>query len=527
MRILFASAEVYPLTKTGGLADVSAALPAALVDQGAEVHVIVPGYPQALSSAVGKSIAAEFNKDGAVPTRLIAARLPDSGLPVWLVDAPALFDRPGSPYRDSRGVDWTDNAERFAWFCQVAAKLASGELVSGWRADVVHANDWHAGLVPALLGTSKDQSPATLFTIHNLAYQGLFPSSVLPSLGVPADLFTPDGIEFHGKVSFLKAGLRYSDRITTVSPSYAREILTPEYGCGLDGLLHHRRGALSGILNGVDYRIWNPETDRHLPAKFGLDDLSGKSRCKEALQREHGLNVEPNTPLIIWLSRITDQKMADVVSSTLHRILDRDVQLAMLGDGEPALEEQFRDAAQHYPGRLAVRIGYEEKLAHRLLGAADLLLHPCRFEPCGLTPLYALRYGAVPIVRHVGGLADTVVDATEWAAQVGSATGFAFQEPTASAMLDCLDRALSFYVEQTRWLKLQRRSMSREFGWGDSARRYLALYRKLKPSSTPDRSADSHIVEFRQISKPAIPHLGSDDIARTLLRHPAPPNAVA
>ena len=482
MRVLFASAEVYPLVKTGGLADVTAALPQALSNLRVDVQLIVPAYPQALSAVVEKSVAVEIaSKDGARPTRLIKARMPDSGLPVWLVDAPGLFDRPGTPYRDERGCDWPDNAERFAWFCQVAAKFAVGELVPAWSADAVHANDWHTGLLPVFLGAQGGRRPGTVFTIHNLAYQGRFPGAVLPQIGLAPELLTPDGLEFYGDISFLKAGIRFSDRITTVSPSYAREILTPEYGCGLDGLLRHRMNRLSGILNGIDYKIWDPSSDCHLPTNFGANDMSGKSACKADLQRELKLDVDPGIPLIVWLSRITDQKMADVVIHTLHRIFDRDVQLAVLGNGDPPFEEQFQDAAQHHPGRLSVRIGYEEAPAHRYLGGADMLLHPCRFEPCGLTPLYAMRFGALPIVRHVGGLADTIVDATEWTVPGGSATGFAFREPNATAMLNCLDRALAFYGNQSLWNQMRRRAMSREFGWDTSARRYLALYRKLAP----------------------------------------------
>jgi starch synthase len=481
MRILFASAEAYPLAKTGGLADVSGALPRALAEFGVDVRLVLPGYPQVLAAAADKKVARDFADGNA---RLISARMPDSGIPVWLLECPKFYARSGSPYTDRDGRDWPDNAQRFALFCQVAAGLALGNLVDGWRADIVHANDWHAGLLPVLLGTG-DNRPATIFTIHNLAYQGLFPSSTLPSLGIDDEHFTPDGIEFYGKVSFLKAGIRFSDRITTVSPSYAREIMTPDYGCGLDGLLRQRMHHVSGILNGVDYAVWSPEQDPHLPARFSADDMSGKLTCKRSLQRELALDADPAVPLVVWLSRITDQKMADVVTRTLNRIMDRDVQLAVLGDGDPALEEQFQEAAQHYPGRLAVRIGYQEPLAHRYLGGADLLLHPCRFEPCGLTPLYAMRYGVLPLVRQVGGLTDTIVYATEWTIRAGNATGFCFRDVTASAMLDCLDRALGFYTEQALWNQMRRRAMSRRFGWDSAARRYLALYRKLGPAQQP------------------------------------------
>jgi starch synthase len=501
MRVLFATSESYPLAKTGGLGDVCGALPTALMALGVDVRIILPAYPQAIAAAADKSLVAEFeSEDGSGPWRVIAARMPDSGVPVYLVDCPGFNDRAGTVYRDEHGRDWPDNAQRFARFCHAAARLARGELDRDWQADVVHSNDWPTGLLPTLLALTGPAQPATVFTIHNLAYQGVFPSTVMPSLGVPDDLFTPDGIEFYGQVSFLKAGIRFADAVTTVSPSYAREILTPDYGCGLDGLLRHRGDDLTGILNGVDYDIWDPAQDPHLTAQFNPDDMAGKRICKSALQAELGLEANPSVPLLVWLSRITDQKMADVVCHALHLILNRDVQLAFLGEGDPGLEAKFRDAGQHYPGRLAVRIGYEEPLAHRLHAGADLLLHPSRFEPCGLTPLYAMRYGTLPVVRHVGGLTDTVMDASEWAVRAGSATGFAFRDPSASAMLDCLDRALAFYAHQPRWRKLQQRAMSREFGWDASARRYLALYRKLAPTAAPQkhdleivRIAPSHV----------------------------------
>ncbi|PWB66083.1 MAG: glycogen synthase GlgA [Bradyrhizobiaceae bacterium] len=522
MRVLFVSAEIFPLAKTGGLADVSAALPQALVQGGMDVRLVLPAYPRALALATEKEIVAELpDATGSEPLRVIAARIPDSGLPVWLVDAPNLYDRPGTPYLDEAGCDWPDNARRFATFSRVAAKIALGEVDRDWHADVVHANDWHTGLLPLLIGQSTKERPPTIFTIHNLAYQGLFPHSVLPVIGLPDGLFTPDGVEYYGRVSFMKAGIRFSQAITTVSPSYAQEILTADYGCGLDGLLNLRRRDITGILNGVDYSIWDPAHDPHLPVSFDVGNMAGKLACKEELQRELGLTTDPAVPLVVWLSRITDQKMADVVARTLHRIFERDVQLAVLGDGEPALEAEFRDAAAHYPGRLAVRIGYREELAHRHLAGADLLLHPSRFEPCGLTPLYAMRYGAVPIVRHVGGMSDTIVDTTEWTAACGCATGFAFAQPNADALLDCLDRALAFYGQRSIWSRIQQRAMSRRFGWAEAAKRYSSLYRKLAPDTAaviPERPPERLVPAKRMAlvhetvgAPPRVKGLAADD----------------
>lgn len=486
MRVLFISAEIYPLAKTGGLADVSAALPRALAGLGIDVRLIMPAYPRALAAAANKSIQIDL---GALAdsgdTRLIAANMPDSGLPVWLVDCPGLFQRAGGPYQDENGVDWPDNARRFAQFNHVAARLALGEVLAGWRPDVVHANDWHAGLVPALIAATPEAKPATVFTIHNVAYQGHFPASAFALLGLPDETFSADGVEFYGGVSFLKAGIRYADHITTVSPSYAGEILTSEFGCGLDGLLRQRAGDLSGILNGVDYGTWDPRSDLYLPAGFSASNISGKRVCKAQLQAELGLEQAPEAPLVAFVSRLTGQKMADVVLETLPAIIARDVQFALLGEGEREFESRLRDMARRAPHRLAVRIGYEEPLAHRIQAGADILLHPSRFEPCGLVQLYAMRYGTVPVVRQIGGLADTVVDASDVAIRLRTATGFAFRQPTGDAMLACLDRALALYRQPLAWRKVQRQAMRQDFGWQASAERYAALYRYLAPFAAP------------------------------------------
>ena len=485
MRVLFVSSEIYPLAKTGGLADVSAALPLALAGLGVDVRLLLPAYPQALEAAANKATEAEWLDDRNGPVRLIAACTPDSGLPLWLVDCPALFQRRGGLYGDESGRDWPDNARRYALFNRVAADLAAGILMPGWQPDLVHGNDWHTGLIPLLLAQCPGPRPATLFTIHNLAFQGLFPPERFAELGLAPSLFAPEGVEFYGKISFLKSGIQFSDWLSTVSPNYARETQTPEFGCGMDGLLRHRTDRLSGILNGVDYRVWDPASDPHLPANYTAKDTTGKRVCKAQLQRELGLEAEPARPLVIYLSRVTDQKMADVVLEALPHILARGAQFALLGKGDPDLETGFRVAEQAHPGRIAARIGYEEPLAHRFFAGADILLHPSRFEPCGLSQLYALRYGTLPIVRSVGGLADTVVDASDALIQLEAANGFAFQEASAAAMLACLDRALALYGQPVLWRKVQRVGMRQDFGWEESARKYLALYRRLAPQAAP------------------------------------------
>ncbi len=484
MRVLFVSSEIYPLAKTGGLADVSAALPKALSALGVDMQLLLPAYPKAIEAAANKSVALELaDFMGAGPMRLISARTPDAGLPIWLVDCPSLFRRSGGPYQDESGQDWSDNAQRFALFSHVAARLSRGHLLEDWRADLVHGNDWPAGPVSAILAADAGAGPATVFTIHNLAYQGLFPAALYPQLGLPDDAFDPDGLEFYGQISFLKAGIRYSDRLTTVSPTYAREILTPDYGCGLEGLLQRRAQDLVGILNGVDYRIWDPATDSCLPANFSLRNIAGKRACKTAVQKEFGLEADPDAALIVYISRITDQKMADVVAAALPEIVESGAQCALLGNGARPLEEQFERAARRYPGRIAVRIGYEEPLAHRLLAGGDILLHPARFEPCGLTQLYAMRYGTLPVVRSTGGLCDTVVDATDVTVSRGTATGFAFERAGGADMLDCLRRALALYRQPLAWRKVQRQAIAQHFGWEAPARRYLTLYHSLVPEA--------------------------------------------
>lgn len=484
MRVLFVSSEIYPLAKTGGLADVSAALPKALTALGVEMQLLLPGYPKAIESAANKSVEVELaDFMGAGPIRLISARTPDTALPIWLVDCPSLFRRSGGPYQDDDGQDWPDNAQRFAMFNHVAARLSLGLLVPNWRADIVHANDWHAGLLPMILAGTPGQRPATVFTMHNLAYQGLFPAAVYPQLGLPSDSFTPGGLEFYGKLSFLKAGISYSDRLTTVSPTYAREILTAEYGFGLEGLLEHRAKDLVGILNGADYGIWDPATDTNLSDNFNLRDIAGKRVCKTALQEELGLKADSEAALAVFISRMTDQKMADVVAIALPKIIECGIQCAVLGDGDRLLEERFELAARRHSGQIAARIGYEEPLAHRVLAGGDILLHPARFEPCGLTQIYAMRYGTLPVVRSTGGLCDTVVDATDRSDFGGTGTGFAFENANGADMLRCIERALVLYRHPLAWRKVQRRAMAQDFGWSESARRYLALYQDLAPQA--------------------------------------------
>jgi starch synthase len=479
MRVLFVSAEIFPLAKTGGLADVSAALPATLSELGVDVRLMMPAYPQALASAIGQQVIAELPELlGAPPCRIISALTPGSHLPLLLLDCPALYRRDGGPYQASDGGDWPDNAQRFALLSRVAAEIAVGKILPEWRADIVHGNDWHTGLLPLYLSLIGGYRPATLLTIHNLAFQGLFPRETFDSLGLPAGIFTPDGVEFHGAVSFLKAGIRYSDKLTTVSPTYAQEILTPAFGCGLDGVLKTRAADFVGILNGIDEQVWGPANDRYLPEPYDAASLEGKRMCKAHVQRELDL-TDGARPLVAILSRLTQQKMADTVAKSVDKIVAQGAQIALVGDGDKEIESAFLDVAHDYPGRVAVRIGYQEPLAHRLFAGADLLLAPARFEPCGLTPIYAMRYGTLPVVRSTGGMADAVIPANQETIREGTATGFAFERATGEDMLACLGHALTIYEDSARWRQIQLQAMGRQSGWMNAASQYLTLYEGL------------------------------------------------
>jgi starch synthase len=482
-RVLFVSSEAYPLAKTGGLGDVCSALPATLSRLGADIRLMIPAYPQALDVAFNKRVVAEFHDlVGESGCRLIAGTMPDSGLPVLLLDAPHLFGRAGGLYQDGNGCDWRDNHRRFAVFCHAAARIAGGGI-AGWRPDVVHANDWHTGLLPALLRQAGPQRPRSVFTIHNLAFQGNFPLQVLSDLGLPPEAATPEGIEFYGQLSFMKSGIRYADRLTTVSPTYASEILTPEHGCGLEGLLRSRADDLTGILNGVDYDIWCPSKDAELPQQYTADDIAGKRSCKAALQQELDLPQAPDAPLMIFVNRLTHQKMADIVLEGLPEALASGAQIVIHGEGERRFEAAFQQMATQFPRQMATRVGYAESLAHRLNAAGDISLTPSRFEPCGLTTMYAMRYGAMPLTRPVGGLADTVQDAGHTHGDYAQGTGFVFGKATAVELASCMRRAMDWYRNVDAWRPLQRRAMRRDFGWERSAQRYLDVYGELAPAA--------------------------------------------
>ena len=480
MRVLFVCSEIAPWVKTGGLGDVAAALPPALAELGVEVRLLLPGYPALLAAHADRRplddvAGARVAPAADLPEARLSLATSGEGLTYVFIECPALFDRPGGPYQHG-GVDWPDNALRFGLLSRTAAWLASHESSSNWRPDVLHCHDWQAALAPAYQRFRFDTSVPSLVTIHNLAFQGIFPRETLTTLDLPDRAFTIDGVEFHGSVSFLKAGLALATRLNTVSPGYAREILDAPHGCGLDALLRHRRDALSGILNGIDTEQWDPATDPYLPQRYTTDRMECKRANKRALQAEVGLPAM-DSPLLGSVGRMTAQKGVDLMLDCAEALVARGVQLALLGSGEAEFEQRALHLAGRHPQHIAVRIGYDEGLAHRIEAGADFFLMPSRFEPCGLNQLYSQRYGTPPIVHRTGGLADTVVDATSAQLAEGCATGIVFDAPTADGLLAAIERALSLTGEQYRGL--QQAGMGRDFSWHASAQRYLELYREL------------------------------------------------
>jgi starch synthase len=480
--VLQVSAEFYPLLKTGGLADVTGALPAALARAGANVRLLLPGFPAIRAGVTGLRPLAEHVAPWGERAVVLGGTWNGHG--IYVIDAPALYERPGNPYLDAHGVAYADNHRRFALLGQAAAALGNG-LDARWQPQIVHAHDWHAALAPALVHHARHRrppgspSPATVFTIHNLAYQGAFAASTFVDLGLPGDAYHLDGVEFHGQVSFMKAGLQYADRITTVSPTYAREIQGREQGCGLDGLLRKRHNVLSGILNGVDTAVWNPAADSAIAQPFDARRLARKAINKAALQRQFGLARRPEAPLFGVVSRMTEQKGLQWVLTGLSELLARGGQLVVLGSGDAALEAAFRAAAQAHPRAVAVHIGYDETLSHRVFAGTDVTLVPSRFEPCGLTQMYGLAYGSLPLVHRVGGLADTVVDVALENLADGSATGFVFDAFDGAAYGAALRRAFALYARAAQWRRVQRTAMGRVFDWDAAAAQYAALYRSL------------------------------------------------
>ena len=491
LHVLAVTPEVFPLVKTGGLADVAGALPLALRELEIDTTTLVPGYPAVMAALTGaEEVRAEPALFGG-PARLLRATA--GGLDLLVLDAPHLFARFGNPYLGPDGRDWPDNAMRFAALGWMAAMVAAGG-VAGIAPDILHAHDWQAGLASVYLryqdGPHQDgphrggrhrggRRPGTVITVHNLAFQGIFPAELLSALGLPPESFGIDGVEYYGSIGFLKGGLALSDRITTVSPSYAAEILTPDGAMGLVGLLRTRAGVLHGILNGIDDTIWNPAADRLIASAFSVTRLNRRARNKAELQDRFGLTAGPDTLLLGVISRLTAQKGLDLLLADIGILAELGMQLALLGSGERAMEAGFQAAAAAHPGHIGCIIGYDEALAHLIQAGADALLVPSRFEPCGLTQLCALHYGAIPVVSRVGGLADSVIDANEAALTAGSATGIQFSPVTADGLGGALRRTAALWRDQAAWRKMQRNAMKHDVSWRRPAARYAALYRDL------------------------------------------------
>ncbi len=481
MNVLQVSAEIFPLLKTGGLADIAGALPAALSAAGCDVRLLLPGFPTILQDLRDANVLRTLVTPWGDTVALRRGRLAALDTQAYVIDAPGLYLRPGGPYVDEQHRPYPDNCRRFAALGWVASELALG-LDTTWQPQVVHSHDWHAALAPAYLAFSRQPSRphvGSVYTVHNLAYQGNFAATHFPELGLPNEAFAIDGLEFHGQISFMKAGVFYADRIVTVSPSYAKEIQTAEQGCGLDGLLRARSDVLSGILNAVDETVWNPATDKLIPFPYQAIDSGGKARCKAALQAEMGLAIDKEAPLFGVVSRLTEQKGLHLMIAAIDEVVARGGQLVVLGSGDSGLENMLREQATRQPHRVAVRLGYDESLAHRIFAAIDVILVPSRFEPCGLTQMYGLKYGALPLVHRVGGLADTVVDCTLEDLAEQNANGFMFDDFSNEGFARALRRAFALYARPTDWHTVAARAMQQSFSWHQSASKYVALYQQI------------------------------------------------
>jgi len=483
MKVLFASSEVWPLIKTGGLGDVSYSLPKALQELGQDVKVILPAYRDVLQSCTDLKILGWMDSPFGYHTpaiRLVEAHHKQFDKPIWLVDCQALFDRQGNPYSNADGQDWFDNAERFTQFSWAVAQIATGQVLADWQADVVHANDWQCGLIPAFLD-SFHYRPKRVFTIHNLAFGGNFTQQQFKSLKLPDAWWSSEGVEFFGGFSMLKAGLIYSDAITTVSPTYAKEICTPAFGYGMDGILSSRSYKLSGILNGIDEAIWDPAKDSYIPHHYSVNAIQpGKQKNKHALLYEHLENVSGEmleAPLFGMVSRLTEQKGVDIITKAIPTMLKQsNANFVLMGSGSAYFEQVIQDLRDQYPNRVFCYLGYSEKMAHLVEAGSDIFLMPSRYEPCGLNQMYSLRYGTLPLVTNTGGLADTVVDASEDNLTKGVANGFKMHSSDTNTLLSTMQRAVDLYEDKSTWSSVQKTAMNGDFSWQISAEKYLALY---------------------------------------------------
>lgn len=482
IEVLSVASEVYPLIKTGGLADVAGALPAALGPHGVIMRTLVPGYPAVMAKMKGGRVVKELDDLFGARAKLIAGRI--DGLDVVIVDAPQLYDRPGNPYVGPDGWDWPDNWKRFAALSWIAAELGLG-LVDGYRPQVIHAHDWQGGLAPAYIKFSGNQQVKTMMTVHNMAFKGFFGAEIFGHLRLPPQAFGVHGVEFYGGISYLKAGMECADFVTTVSPNYADEIRTPAFGLGLEGLLNGRIETVFGILNGIDTAAWNPATDPSLVQNYSTNTIHMRRINKQAVADQFGLDGVDG-PLFCVVSRLTGQKGMDLLLQAVDGLVEQGGRLVVLGSGEPHLEDGFRHLAARYPGKVGMITGYNEPLSHLMQGGCDAILIPSRFEPCGLTQLYGLRYGCVPVVSRIGGLADTVIDANPAALAAEVATGIVFDPESAHALAEAIRKTVRLYRDEKLWKKMQRRGMKSDVSWETSAAHYADLYATLTGLKTND-----------------------------------------
>ncbi|MGB4812342.1 MAG: glycogen synthase GlgA [Methylophilaceae bacterium] len=482
MRVLFATSEVFPLIKTGGLADVSGSLPAALQHLGVDIRILVPGYPSVLEQLEPLQHLADISNLPVVgQAELLLGTIKETQVKVMVIKSASLYERAGGPYADANGMEWLDNPVRFGILSKVAAML-SGENspVKDWQPNIVHCNDWQTGLAPAYMKLIDKGQAKSMISLHNMAFQGCYAPSWLPTLALPSTHFTLDGFEYYGQLSFLKAGIFYADTISTVSPSYAKEIQTPAFGFGLEGLLSKRGDEIKGILNGIDAKEWSPKTDVHLVKNYSVRQLAGKAEVKHSLQEKLGLELDANAPLLGVVSRLTHQKGLDMLVPIVQQLLDSGCQLALLGGGESELENAFRHLARNNAGRLAVTIGYNETLSHQIMAGCDMFIMPSRFEPCGLNQLYGLAYGTPPIVNATGGLADSVINTNIVTFKNKTANGFVMSEASPASLLSCIKEAINvFKNDAVAWRQIQKNGMSQNLSWDKSALEYLAEYENM------------------------------------------------
>jgi starch synthase len=475
MQVLSVTPEIFPLIKTGGLADVTGALPIALAGKGVAMRSLVPGYPAVMAAFKKAKAVLQYPELHGGKANVYAAKVDE--LDLFVIDAPHLFDRPGGLYGDATGADWPDNWRRFAALGRIGSDIAAG-AVKGYQPDIVHAHDWQAAMTLAYMRYGKAAGVPSLITVHNLAFQGRFGADIFGKLGLPAEAMAVDGVEYYGGVGFLKAGLQAAWAITTVSPTYAQEIRTPEFGMGLDGLINMRAADLYGIANGIDVDIWDPATDKQLVAAYSARTLKARKANKAAVEGRFSLESDAG-PIICVVSRLTWQKGIDTLATAVDGIVAAGARLVILGSGDAGLEGALLAAAARHRGRVGVVVGYDEKLSHLMQGGCDAIVIPSRFEPCGLTQLYGLRYGCVPLVARTGGLADTIIDANDAALAAGVATGFQFEPDNAGSLLYAVHRMVEAYGNSSVWTTIQRQGMKADVSWDRSAARYVDLYRML------------------------------------------------